>query len=166
MYIYFSCVEKCWSLNPLSTLLSRVHQWTTWLTCAKSTDCSKDDPEGEKFPSGTIFQAQVGESSYKRRSHHRYREQSLKLWNNCRCKTSSHTVTPKGKVWILPAYSGGKTSQTALTVIWFHLLWSSINIGSDNHWNIDTLSAMGSPTHPRGFSERLPNDPTTSPRVQ
>lgn len=63
-------------------------------------------------------------------------------------------------------HSVGKRSLTAQSEVWLHLLWPSISI-FHIITKISTFSQLReASTHPRAFSERLPSDPTTSPRVK
>lgn len=75
-----------------------------------------------------------------------------------------NTATPKGNAWALPDSVGKSIPDSSSSHLNFAVTINQHR--SDNYWNIGTLPAMGTPTHPRAFSERLPNDPTTSPRVQ
>ena len=65
------------------------------------------------------------------------------------------------------ALRGKNTTDSSGIIL---ILWSvTINhLRSDNDCSLGTfpVKAASAPTHPRGFSKRLPIDPTTSPRVQ
>lgn len=69
---------------------------------------------------------------------------------------------------LMPLSSGlTKNLQTVDTTLLVPC--SSCDFWSDTHWDVCTpfsATAIWAPTHPRGFSKRLPNDPTISPRVQ